>query len=121
MRLTFRLASIVVVVVLTGAAYAGATCNTYIDSRAYDDGQYAFCWLSGSLCAVCYDTEEGVSCASEMRPCNPYPPGTPLRPTVQLRDREVHQMFASAAGLGAPCVSRSLQTDKEGRLLAGIL
>ena len=120
MRLMTRAAFVLGVIFIAGSLHAGVQCDRYVDSRAYDDGYYDFCWLSGSLCANCYDSETGDSCAAEGGPCDPYP-ARPMQPVAEQRDREARELFKREAKPLPPCMANALQPDNEARLLGSLL
>jgi hypothetical protein len=65
-----------------GAATASVQCYQYIDSRAYSDSLYNFCWLSGSICYQCVNVDRGSGCAADWHVCDPNPPKEPENPVA---------------------------------------
>lgn len=59
--------------ILANAGSLQAECDTYWNSRAYDDGSASWCWLSGSICTQCWYDETGDACATEEGQCEPRP------------------------------------------------
>lgn len=71
-----------VVVLVALPAMADVECYEYIDSRAYSDRQYNFCWLSGNICYQCVDSGRGTGCASDWTTCDPNPRIVPFMQVV---------------------------------------
>lgn len=65
------------------AAVADVQCYQYINTRAYSDPIYNFCWLSGSICYQCVNVDRGSGCASDWQTCDPNPPRGPENPVAE--------------------------------------
>ena len=66
--------------IFSGLAFAD--CAVYIDSKAFMNDTYSFCWLSGNICYNCYNINTGDSCASDWRQCDPNPRKPPPPPPI---------------------------------------
>ncbi|HYC92918.1 MAG TPA: hypothetical protein VEO54_27180 [Thermoanaerobaculia bacterium] len=106
-----RKITILVVLFLLMAALplAAETCDTVLDSRAYDDGgSSSWCWLSSMICYYCWGSSPDEHCASDWEPCDASPP--PKRP---------HPIVVEAKPLPIvvpPCAAKTLEPAQQVKL-----
>lgn len=87
-------AFIVLAICLAPRASAEVVCGSYFNTTAYDDSRTSFCWMCGAICYNCADTSNGVGCAADWGPCDPYENRHP--PTYNLAATPASQVAPEA-------------------------